>query len=45
MRRHVLTIVFIAAGVILIIVGIALGHPAQVLTKAAKICMECVGLG
>ncbi len=30
---------------VLIIVGIVTGQPGQVLSKAAKICLECVGIG
>ena len=45
MRKRIITLSLIALGVILIITGIALGHPAQVLSKAVRICMECVGIG
>ena len=45
MRRRIITVSLIAAGVILIIVGIALKQPESVFAKAAKICMECVGIG
>ena len=45
MHKRIITISLIAAGIILIIVGIALKQPDSVLSKAAKICMECVGIG
>ena len=45
MRKRIITISLIATGIILIIVGIALKQPDYVLAKAAKICMECVGIG
>lgn len=45
MRKRIITISLIAIGVILIVVGIALKQPASVFAKAAKICMECVGIG
>ena len=45
MRKHIITISLIAAGIILILVGIALKQPESVLSKAARICMECVGIG
>ena len=32
-------------GAVLIVIGIALGQPAQVLNKAINICLECVGIG
>lgn len=31
--------------VVLIVTGVALGQPAQVLNKAINICLECVGIG
>lgn len=45
MRKRILTISLIAAGIILIVVGIVLKQPEGVFTKAARICMECIGLG
>ncbi|MBO4449680.1 MAG: thioredoxin [Clostridiales bacterium] len=45
MRKNVITFLVIAAGLILIITGIVLKQPHSVLSKAAKICMECVGIG
>ena len=45
MCKKIVTISLIALGVILIITGIALNQPAQVLSKASRICMECVGIG
>ena len=45
MRKRVITISLIAIGVILIVVGIALKQPYEVLNKAIRICMECVGIG
>ncbi len=45
MRKNVITFLVVAAGLILIIVGIILKQPLSVLSKAAKICMECIGIG
>jgi ribosomal protein S12 len=45
MRKRIITVSLIAAGVILIVVGIVLKQPESVFAKAAKICMECVGIG
>ena len=33
------------AGIIMIGIGIARGEPLTVLTKAASICMQCIGIG
>ena len=35
----------IAVSAALVIVGATQGQAAQVLTKAVKICLECVGIG
>jgi ribosomal protein S12 len=45
MRKRIITISLIAAGIILIVVGIALKQPESVFSKAARICMECIGIG
>ena len=45
MRKRIFTFSLIALGVVLIVVGIALKQPDSVFAKAARICMECVGIG
>ena len=45
MKKYIWPVVLIVVAVVLIAVGIMLNQPADVLHKAAKICMECVGLG
>ncbi|MBQ6239043.1 MAG: thioredoxin [Firmicutes bacterium] len=37
--------IILAAGILLIAVGCMLGQPDSVLAKAARICLECVGIG
>ena len=44
-KRSVLTIGLMVLAVILIVAGIILGQPCEVLTKAINICLECVGIG
>ena len=43
-RSKKLAIVLIATGVLLCLYGAATGEMAIVFTKAATICMECIGL-
>lgn len=45
MRKRAATFILLALGLVLIIVGIVLKQPDSVFSKAAKICMECVGIG
>lgn len=45
MKRNYPAALALAAAAVLIAVGIAQGQPAQVLAKAIRVCMECVGIG
>lgn len=45
MKRNFPVCILIAAAAVLIIIGIAQGQPEQVLSKAIRVCMECVGIG
>ena len=45
MKRNVTACLLIAAAAVLILIGIQEGQPAQVLMKAIRVCMECVGIG
>ncbi len=38
-------IFLLAAGLVFFLVGIYRGEAATVLSKAIKLCMECVGIG
>lgn len=44
-RRQALWAALFAAAVVLIVLGVLNGGALDVLTKAAKICSECIGLG
>lgn len=39
------TIILLLLSAALIIAGIVLGQPQPVLTKASKVCLECIGIG
>ena len=43
--KNALTAVLLALGAILIAAGAAAGQPEQVLAKAIRICLECIGIG
>lgn len=45
MRRKITAWLLLAAAAVLILIGIQEGQPAQVLMKAIRVCMECVGIG
>lgn len=44
-RRNLLLGLALGVGVCLIVLGITAGQPGDVLAKAVKICLECVGIG
>ena len=43
--RRVLPYLFIALGAVLIVLGIWGGEVSVVLSRAANICLECIGIG
>lgn len=45
MKRNIPCMLLMSAGAVLIGIGIGLGQPTQVMMKAVRICMECVGIG
>lgn len=45
MKKNAPAILLAALGLVLVGIGISQGQPAQVMIKAVRICMECVGLG
>ena len=45
MKKNLPALLTLAADVLLIVAGIFQGQPTQVLAKAVRICMECVGIG
>ena len=44
-KRLVLRLVSLAAGIGLLVLGFVQGQFADVLQKAVKICLECIGIG
>lgn len=43
--KQILQLVLLTTGIILVTYGIARGEAAVVLSKAIKLCLECVGIG
>ena len=44
-KKNLICILVLAAAAVLIFCGIMRGEVSTVLTKAANICMECIGIG
>ncbi len=44
-KRSYLVIGLLVLSIVLVVSGITMGQPKEVLTKAINICLECVGLG
>ena len=44
-KRSYLVIGIMVLAVAFIALGVSMGQPGEVLTKAVNICLECVGLG
>ncbi len=45
MKEGKTTAVLLLIAAVLIVIGIVVGQNTAVLEKAARICMECVGIG
>ena len=45
MKAGRITVIILLAACVLVAVGILTGQPSLVMEKAAKVCMECVGIG
>ena len=45
MKKNRYGLLAMTAGIALTAIGILRGQPAQVMVKAIRICMECVGIG
>ncbi len=44
-KRNRLWIILSLAGMIMVILGIARGEVRVVLSKAIRVCLECIGIG
>ncbi|MGE9972084.1 CD1871A family CXXC motif-containing protein [Candidatus Pseudoscillospira sp. SGI.172] len=45
MRRALSGLCLLGVGVLFLVLGVLRGEPGTVLTKAANVCLECIGLG
>ncbi len=45
MKDRLPGVLLLCLGAALLVVGILTGQPGEVMAKAVRICMECVGLG
>ena len=45
MRKDLPAVLIIACAAVLITVGVIAGQHTEVLNKAVRVCMECVGIG
>lgn len=45
MRRSLPGLCLLGLGVLFLVFGVLRGEPYTVLTKAANVCLECMGLG
>lgn len=45
MKKNLPAAVTLALAAVLIVIGVVQRQPAQVLAKAIRVCMECVGIG
>lgn len=44
-QKSAAAVAVLAAGAVFIVVGVLRGEAADVLRKAANICLECIGIG
>ena len=44
-KRRLVAVIFLAAGIALVVAGIFRGEAETVFNKATHICMECIGIG
>ena len=45
MKPKIIRYVILAAGILLCVLGILRGEPADIMQKAVIVCLECIGIG
>lgn len=45
MKLTWIRLALLVVAVVMIVIGVMQGEPSVVLTKAAAICLECIGIG
>ena len=45
MKKRAVTIILLTLSVLLVGAGAYLGQPLEVMRKAVRVCLECIGIG
>lgn len=42
---RIVRVVLLVLGAVLIVLGVINGEPTEIMKKATKVCLECIGIG